>query len=187
MPLFPTIDYPHQIQPKPPLDDLTVDDLRHIYDLKTMYPESQRDILCEHLDDAIDKLDEIEDYYSTWTTHHNNRLAKYKNMLKDPRCEDPSAILHAIEVLQTELNLLQTDHDAEYPKVKAEHDKCVAALEFYDKYEAYTANEIWSFAAKKFHKDVSKPMPHPCALQDPLYHGAVTDDMDDPEYEPNGG
>ena len=86
MPLFPTIDYPHQIQPKPPLDDLTVDDLRRIYDLKTMYSESRRDILCEHLDDAIDKLDEIERYYSTWTNYHNNRLVKYKNMLKDPRC-----------------------------------------------------------------------------------------------------
>lgn len=187
MPLFPTIDRPHQIQPKPPLDDLTVDDLRHIYDLKTMYSESQRDILCEHLDDAIDELDEFDNYYSTYTEYHNNRLTKYKNMLKDPRCEDPSAILHAIEVSQSELNLLQTYHDTEYPKLKSEHDRCVAALEFYDKYEAYTANEIWSFAAKKFRKDVSKPMPHPCALQDPLYHGAVTDDMDDPEYEPNGG
>jgi len=139
------------------------------------------------LDDAIDKLNEIENYYSTWTQYHNNRLDKYKNMLKDLRCEDPSVILHAIEVSQTEFNLLQTQHDTEYPKAKAEYDRCVAVLEFYDKYEAYTANEIWSFAVKKFRKDISKPMPHPGALQDPLYHGAVTDDMDDPEYEANGG
>lgn len=187
MPLFPTIDRPHQIQPKPPLDDLTVDDLRHIYDLKTMYSESRRDILCEHLDDALDGMNECEHDSMAHIDYHRQWIDKLNKMLKDPRCVDPSAILHSIEVHQTELDVYQRYYDEHYPKRKKEYDKCVAALEFYDKYEAYTANEIWSFAAKKFRKDVSKPMPHPCALQDPLYHGAVTDDMDDPEYEPNGG
>ena len=63
---------------------------------------------------------------------------------------------------------------------------CVDFLEkfgvFMEKYQ-----EIERSIIKKFRKDISKPMPHPGALQDPLYHGAVTDDMDDPEYEPNGG
>lgn len=187
MPLIPTIDRPHQIQPKPPLDDLTVDELRHIYDLKTSYGKSHRDIICEHIDDAEDKMNECKDDSMTHIDYHKQWLDKLNKMLKDPRCVDPSAILHSIEIHQAEIDRYQKYYDEHYPKLRDEYVKQIASLQFYDKYEAWTAGEIWDYAARKFRKDVSKPYPHPGALQDPLYHGIVTDDLDDPYYEPNGG
>lgn len=187
MPLFPMIDRPHNIQPKSTLDNLSVDDLKDLYWMKTTYGDKQRDILCQHIDDAEDRLTDCDSFYLPEIQFYKDKIDKLYDMLKDPRCHNPSAILHNINVNKAELDSYQQRYDKKYPVLKAEYDKCVATLEFFDKYEAYTANEIWTYAAKKFRKDVSRGIPNPGALQDPLYRGIVTDDLDDPYYEPNGG
>ena len=119
--------------------------------------------------------------YNDWVALREAKIAKLNEMLKDERCKDPSAINHNIQIQYAEMeqerkkyeerkkqfennkqNLLRT-------KAKFVHNEWLSTIT--------DRRTLRIYAADKYHKDIAKSKPHPCALADPLYHDLVTDDI----------
>jgi hypothetical protein len=95
--------------------------------------------------------------------YRKERIAHLEAMLKSPRCNDPSAILHNIEI-QIASKDVETEHYERHLKPMKEHlqrlNKRLFTFNTADQFSLSTLNRK---AAEKFGVDISKPKPHPDA------------------------
>lgn len=158
------------------LEELTLDEIRRIYNLRKCQKVYQLDdeiILAEA------ELNKLKDDLQTVSDYHNSYIDKMMNIASDPRCKDKAPVVHNIRVHEGELKMAIDAFDRDSKQLidriaRLHENKRLIKIS-----ECFRVRELRRFAADKFHRDIAKPEPHPCALADPLYHDLVTDYVKD--------
>lgn len=158
------------------LEDLTLDEIRHIYDLRRCQKVYQLD---DEIIEAQYELDKLKDDLNTWANYHNAQIEKMCRIANDPRCTDKNPVVHSIRVHEGELKMQIERFDIDSKHLEDRINRLNEHKRLIKLSERHRLRELRQFAADKFHRDIAKPEPHPCALADPLYHDLVTDYVKD--------
>ena len=154
------------------LNELTVDQLRELYDAKRC---TNKFNLEQEIEEAEEDIRSFTESYQDRMNYRKERITHLEAMLKSPRCNDPSAILHNIEI-QIASKDVETEHYERQLKPMKEHlQRLNKRLFTFNTADQFSLSTLKRKAAEKFGVDISKPKPHPDALRDPLYHDDVTD------------
>ncbi|MBO4736662.1 MAG: hypothetical protein J5614_09755 [Paludibacteraceae bacterium] len=158
------------------LDELTLDEIRRIYDLRRCQKAWQ---LEDEITEAEDELDSLKDKLKTWADYHNAQIEKMCKIASDPRCIDKSPAVHNIRIHESELKMQIEQFDIDSKHLEDRINRLKEQERLIKISECHRLRELRRYAADKFHRDIAKPIPHPCALADPLYHDIVTDYVKD--------
>ena len=158
------------------LDELTLDEIRRIYDLRKCQKVYRLD---DEIIEAEAELNNLKDNLQTLSDYHNSWIEKMTKIASDPRCKDKAPVVHNIRVHEGELKMAIDAFDRDSKHLidriaRLNENKRLIKIS-----ECHRVRELRRYAADKFHRDIAKPTPHPCALADPLYHDLVTDYVKD--------
>lgn len=153
------------------LDSYTADQLRELYDAKRCTDKFK---LEQEIKEAEEDIRAFKDAYEQRMAWRDKNIAHVQELLKKP-CEDPSAMVHNIEI-QIASKDVETEHYERQLKPMKEHLwRLTKRLLTFNTANQFSLSTLKRKAAEKFGVDISKPKPHPDALRDPLYHDDVTD------------
>ena len=158
------------------LEDLTLSEIRHIYDLRKCQKVYQLD---DEIIEAQHELDKLKDDLNTWANYHNAQIEKMCRIANDPRCKDKNPVVHSIRIHEGELKMQIEQFDINSKHLEDRINRLNEHKRLIKISECHRLRKLRQFAADKFHRDIAKPEPHPCALADPLYHDLVTDYVKD--------
>ena len=158
------------------LEELTLDEIRRIYDLRKCQNMVQ---LEDDIIDAQYELDKLKDELKTWSDYHNTQIEKMCRIANDPRCVDKNPVVHNIRVHEGELKMRIERFDIDAKHIDDRISRLNEMKHLIKISECHRVRKLRQFAADKFHRDIAKPKPHPAALADPLYHDLVTDYVKD--------
>lgn len=131
------------------------------------------DTRCSFVEDIEDELNDISWQCDELVSVRKARLKHLDDMLKNPRCKDPSAILHAKEIQIAEVKAHREAVKAKRLQLEKELEEERYRVELYEAMIRHGIEKIRIFVANKYHVDIMKGYPSPPAYHDPLYHDVV--------------
>ena len=158
------------------LDNLTLDEIRQIYNLRKCQKVYQLD---DEIIEAEAELTKLKDELKTMSDYHNSWIDKMTKIGSDPRCKDKAPVVHNIRVHEGELKMAVDAFDRDSKHLIDRITRLNENKRLIKISGCHRVRELRRFAADKFHRDIAKPEPHPNALADPLYHDLVTDYVKD--------
>lgn len=156
-------------------------DIHMIYDNYTKEGRTLFNSRVKRFEEILDEIGGLELEFENVKKYRESNINHVKVemncLLAQGITFNASFAQHDIEIQLNELRRTELIFKDKMAKLVAElqdlDERMVKFVEWCD----VPRSEIERFCRERFHKDVTKPIPHQCALQDPLYHDAATDDM----------
>lgn len=156
-------------------------DIHMIYDNYTEESYALYDSRVKRFEEILDEIGGLELEFKNVKKYREDNITHIKLEMNCRLAQgdifNPDFVQHNIEIQMNELRRTELIFKDKMAELVAELQDLDEKMVKFNEWCDVPRSEIERFCRERFHKDVTKPIPHPCAVADPLYHNLVTDDI----------